>query len=111
MTNLRPPRPEPSTGTNYDTFLIPRSKTPEKNGIYDLLLELGWRFEPAYALWYTPESETYEAAGRLEYAPDYSWATIQPPNRPGSMDREEPLIRLIRTAWGWMVYKGTEEWS
>ena len=103
--------PEPTTGTRYDTYLVPRSKTAEKNGIYDLLLKLGWRFDASTVRWHTPETATHQASGRLEYGKDFDWATIQPPNQPGSDMREKPILRMVRTSLGWVEYVGTEAWT
>lgn len=97
MTNTVAPHPEPTTGTNYDIFLVPHSKTPTKNALYAALLEAGWRYDAHYGHWHTPEAQTFQAFGRLEYDPDVTWAFIQPPNPPGSMRRAAPIARLWRS--------------
>lgn len=101
MTKPPAPRPEPTTGTPYDIFLVPRSKTPVKNELYEHLLSLGWRFDTVRSQWHTPEGDRFQAAGRLEYAYDLSWARIQPPNAPDSTIRQEPIITFTRTNEGW----------
>lgn len=94
-------RPEPTIGTAYDTYLVPRSKTPNKTALYEFLLSLGWRFDSSNGLWHTPEDRTHQAFGRLEYGPDLDWATVQPPSIGTS--RPAPLISLYRDSLGWCV--------
>jgi hypothetical protein len=100
MTKTETPRPEPTTGTDYDSYLAPRSKTPAKQALYDYLFDQGWRFDTVQTRWHTPEDRTMQASGRLEYSPHLAWATIQPPNQPGSMRREQPIARFSQGADG-----------
>ena len=103
MAKERPPRPEPTDGTPYDTYLVPRSKTPAKNALYDFLFKMGWRFDHVTTTWWTPEKDTYQAFGRLEYDRGLDWARIQPPNDPGSTVRKNPILKLSRTNTKWAV--------
>lgn len=98
-------RPEPTTGTRYDSFLAPRSKTPAKDALYGALFDAGWRFDQTTMTWHTPESDVLQGFGRLEYDPDLSWAFIQPPSQEvrGHYVRPTPLLRLWRAV-------GTNEW-
>lgn len=84
-----------------DTYLVPRSHTPAKDDLYRTLLTLGWRYDSKRVVWLTPEAQSLQGFGALEYAPDLRWARIQPPSRDGV--RPEPLIRLERLAEGWAV--------
>ena len=80
MTTPRPPRPEPTTGTPYDTYLMPRSKTPAKDELLLFLARMKWRFDTVRAEWHTPEAAPFQAHGRLEYDPDLTWARVQAPS-------------------------------
>lgn len=97
MAKTIAPHPEPTTGTRYDSFLAPRSKTPAKDALYGALFNAGWRFDAHLMHWHTPEGQTFQAFGRLEYDPDLTWAFVQPPNPPGSMQRPTPIARLWRS--------------
>ena len=83
MTKAREPRPEPTQGSDYDSYYWPRSKTPEKQALYDFLAGINWRFDTVQCRWHTPEALPLQGSGRLEYANDLSWAQVQPPNRHG----------------------------
>lgn len=101
MTKPLIPRPEPSTGTNYDSYLAPRSKTPAKDALYLFLIEQGYRFDAVLKHWHTPEADTHQAFGRLEHAGDLTWARLQSPNAPGSDVRPFPFATFTRTEEGW----------
>lgn len=107
MTKQRAPRPEPTTGTDYDTYLSPHSKTPEKEALLNLLRLLGWRFDTTRTEWHTPEHWTHQAHGRLEYDTAYRWARIQPESRDGI--RAQSILELRRTALGWNGWTTAEE--
>lgn len=92
MTNPRPMSPEPTTGTRYDSYLMPRSKTPAKDALYLFLAASGWRFDAATTTWHTPEAAPAHAFGRLEHDPEFRWATIQPPSR------HDPVLGAVRPA-------------
>jgi hypothetical protein len=94
-------RPEPTRGTRYDTYLVPRSKTPAKTALYEFLLSLDWRFDSSTGIWHTPEARTLQGLGRLEYGPDLDWAAIQPPSV--GQYRPAPLLSLSRDKYGWKV--------
>jgi hypothetical protein len=102
MTRAKPRNPQPTTGTPYDSYLYPRSKTPEKQALYDLLHQMSWRFDANHSNWHTPETEA-PGSGRLEWALDFTWARIQPPNKPGSDVRREPILKLRRVDDEWRV--------
>ena len=102
-TRTRAPRPEPSTDTGYDSYYFPRSKTPEKQALYDYLAANNWRFDTVECRWHTPEDAPFQASGRLEYAADYSWARVQPPNRPGEDIRRDPIAVFKRDGDNWVV--------
>lgn len=93
MTKRRGYNPQPTSGTNYDSYYWPRSKTPEKQRIYDVLADLGWRFDSHFGLWFTPEGQP-EAYGLLEYEVDFSEFRIQPPSiiREGIPYRATPIL-------------------
>lgn len=99
MTKPRDPNPQPTSGTNYDSFLVPHSKTPAKQRIYDQLLELGWRYDAVEHFWWTPEASVLQGKGRLECAPDFSWARVQPVSTvvDGVALRAQPLLLLELT--------------
>lgn len=96
MTKMNKQRgPEPTSGTDYDSYLVPRSKTPAKNGIYAALLDLGWRFDSHTMEWWTPEDDDLQGRGRLSYDPDLTWARVVGPVRSdGTIP--PPLIELLR---------------
>lgn len=96
MTTPQPPRPEPSANTGYDTFLVPRSKTPAKTALYNFLLDHGFRFDAHTMLWHTPENATLQGRGALQYSTDHTWAKIQPPIPFGSDRLPPPLLELER---------------
>lgn len=96
MTKPRKPNPQPTSGTNYDLYVWPRSKTPQRNVLYERLHAIGWRYDNVFCEWYTPERWPVEGHGRLETAPDLSWARIQPPSVivDGQPVRPSPLMVL-----------------
>jgi hypothetical protein len=92
---------EPTSGTNYQNYLWPRSKDPRKDALYLQLHDLSWRFDSHTSLFWTPEDwPLREAFGRLEYDADCTvWARIQPPSSmiDGRIVRAEPLLVLDLT--------------
>jgi hypothetical protein len=96
--------PEPSEGTKYDSYLWPRSKTPDKDMLYAFLREIDWRYDTRTVTWHTPEGQPH-TFGRLEYSPDFTWAVIVPPTR--IIDdvpmRSEPILKLVRNGEFWEV--------
>ena len=88
------PQPEPTSDSGRSIYLWPRAKNPLQQRIYDELERLNWRFDSQTALWYTPESDTLQGFGRLEYAADFSWARIQPPNTQPGIRAATPLLSL-----------------
>lgn len=101
MAKIKPARPEPTTDSGYNTYLVPRSKTSALTELYEFLLAMKWRFDPAHVHWHTPEHWTQQAFGRLEYAPDCTQAWIQPPNQRGSLQREQPILTFVRKNDRW----------
>lgn len=57
--------------------LVPRSSTPAKQALYEALLGRGLEYRTTDATWHSPEARAF---GRLEYAPDLSWARVQAPS-------------------------------
>lgn len=111
-SGTRPPEPTRNTDTGYDTYLWPRSKTPEKDRLYAYLHLQGWRFDAATAEWHTPEREVLQARGRLSCNTELSEAWIVPPwTTPGDLGPQgrpnlpEPILRLryvkFVQGWGW----------
>lgn len=103
MSKVKPRNPQPTSGTPYDNYLWPRSKTPQKQALYDFLHELGWRYDAEHAHWHTPEAETLRGYGVLEWGVKFTWARIQPPNKPGSDVREAPILKLRGNGDEWWV--------
>lgn len=105
---LRAMNPQPTSATNYDSYVWPRSKTPAKDALYLLLHDLGWRYDAASVTFHTPEGQRPDL-GTLEYDPDFAWARIQPPSQPDdTLDppwrRPDPLLELVRIDGGvWEV--------
>lgn len=102
MTKPPVANPQPTSGTNYDSFLVPRSKTPAKQRFYDWLLEHGWRYSQATVEWFTPEGDVLQARGRFSYETDYSRAWISPPNA-GHAVSPPPILVLVVDANGQVV--------
>lgn len=97
MTKPLAPRPMPTPGGRYDTYMWPRSMTPEKDALYLFLHDLAWRYDAVTGRFFTPLSSPLEGSGALEYAADFSWARIQPPSVTDHtlvppLRRAEPLI-------------------
>lgn len=80
MTKPKPHRPEPTPDTGYESYLVPRSKNPGKQRVYDDLLARGWRYCSPHSDWHPPLEARSDAFGRLEYAPDFSWYRVQSPS-------------------------------
>lgn len=103
MSRSKERNPQPTSGTPYDNYLWPRSKTPEKQALYDYLHDLAWRFDASYTRWHTPQDANLQGYGRLEWSVDFTWARIQPPNKPRSDVREQPILKLRRCDNEWKV--------
>jgi hypothetical protein len=109
MTKARDPRPEPTQDSGYDSYYWPRSKTPEKQALYDYLAAINWRFDTVQCRWHTPESLPLQGSGRLEYAADMTWARVQPPNRHAADVRAVPIATFERTAAGGWFWSAPDE--
>lgn len=92
---------EPTTGSDYDNYLWPHSKLPEKEELYAKLRELGWRYNAATAEFHTPQDNQLQGRGRLEWDPKFTWARIVGP-RQGKLTRPDPLLSLVRVAGVWV---------
>jgi len=114
MTKPKTPNPQPTSGTNYEIYLWPRSKNERMDKLYQGLHDLGWRYDSVRFEWYTPEDEVHQARGRMEWGPgsadpDFTWACIRPP-RPANVDvQQEPIIEFnwiggggVRGYWEWV---------
>lgn len=118
MTKPRDPHVEPTTGSGYSIYLWPRSKNPKVDRIYAHLHDLGWRYDQFTSTFHTPETDTLQGFGRLEYDADASkWARIQPPSvmRPHQLAngestempyRAEPILELDLSGGEIMVAEG-----
>lgn len=108
MSKHRDANPQPTGGTPYDIYLWPRSKTQEKQRLYDFLRELGWRFDAVHMRWHTPEDRIAQSYGRLEWATDFTWARVQPPNKRGfggaaEIVRRDSILELVWKDNTWEV--------
>lgn len=74
------PNPQPTSDTNYQSYVWPRSKNPNIQRIYDALHTRRWRYDASTATWWTPEGEP-EAFGRLEHDAEAAvWARVVRPS-------------------------------
>lgn len=66
----------------YDSYVVPRSHTPEKQRFYDWLLDNGWNYDDRIVEWHAPESgpeNGWSVKGRLCTSMDHERAWIKPP--------------------------------